>query len=118
MTAVPHLVTIQCHWCSKFRPEFRVHKLASNQVICDYCLAWHMHALEVLGGAVPEGCQECGSTLREMRDADPLLIAARFYVVPKDGIHQVLCAACKDVYTAKRADLYRGTQFGRQDLKL
>jgi len=40
------------------------------------------------------------------------------YVVPKDGIYQMLCSACSRPYVSKRADLYRGTEFGRKTLKL
>ena len=42
----------------------------------------------------------------------------RMYVVPKDGVYQVLCLACKNTYCAKRADLYRNTKFGHEVLKL
>jgi hypothetical protein len=40
------------------------------------------------------------------------------YVVPKDGIYQVHCATCVAAYVAKRADLYKGTQFGSEVLKI
>jgi len=40
------------------------------------------------------------------------------YVVPKDGIYQLLCACCVRPYVGKRADLYAGTRFGKETLKL
>lgn len=111
-----HIMAVRCHWCSKQRPHYRSHRLASNQVICDYCVDWHIHALEFLGGGLPKGCQVCERTFAELH-AQPG-IATRMFVVPKDGIYQVLCAACAAPYTAKRADLYTGTKFGKDQLKI
>ena len=117
MTAVPHVLAVRCHYCSKQRPEFRIHRLVSHQVICDDCLDWHANALEVLAGGVPRGCQGCGASWAQLRDSTPG-VEVRMYVVPKDGIYQVLCAACVRPYTQKRGDLYRGTKFGTETLKL
>jgi hypothetical protein len=86
--------------------------LSTGQAICEYCLDWHASALEFLGsGLTPRGCQECGATWEALRDRDPLNLAVRMYVVPKDGIYQLLCDTCVLPYTAKRADLYRGTPY-------
>jgi hypothetical protein len=103
---------VRCNFCSKERPEFRVHRLQSNQAICDHCLEWHLHALQFLGGAVPPGCQECGATWEHLCNSTPG-VEVRMYVAPKDGIYQLLCARCIRPYTAKRSDLYRGTEFGK-----
>jgi hypothetical protein len=108
---------IVCNWCTKARPRFRVHRLQSNQVICDYCLDWQQHALDVLGGAPPRGCQGCCKTwamLSAMTPGDQV----RMYVVPKDGIYQLLCAACIKPYLPKTPQLYKGTKFGTDTLKL
>lgn len=110
-------VGIRCSYCSKQRPEFRVHRMASGQVICDDCLEWHQHALEFLGGGMPRGCQECGVSWEFLRDSTPG-DEVRMYVVPKDGILQVLCAECVRAYVPKRADLYMGTKFGSEVLKI
>ena len=84
--------------------------MQSNQAICDYCLQWHLDALAFLGGGeMPEGCQECGADFSTLRDFDPA--HARVFVVPKDGIYQMLCARCVAPYVEKRADIYGGTQF-------
>jgi len=107
----------RCSFCSRERAGFRIHQLAAGQTICDYCLEWHCNALEVLGGGVPRGCQECGASWELLRDST-LGVEVKVYVVPKDGIYQVLCLACVRKYTAKRADLYRGTRFGSEVLKL
>ena len=112
---MPSLVNVRCNHCSRELPAHRVHRLKSNQVVCDYCLVKHFHALEVLGGAVPHGCQECHRTWEEIRSRNPLeLVEGRVYVVPKDGILQMLCESCITPYTAKRADLYGGTQYGKE----
>lgn len=116
MKAVPHVVAVRCNWCSKERPEFRVHRIASGQVICDHCLEWHLAALEVLNGNAPRGCQHCGASWEQLQRATPGH-QVRMYVVPKDGIYQLLCATCVRPYTQQRSDLYRNTNYGKE-LKL
>lgn len=113
----PHVVAVRCNWCSQERPEHRVHRLTSQQAICDYCLEWHAAALNVLAGGMPRGCQECGASWQTLQACTPG-VQVRMYVVPKDGIYQLLCAACVRRYTPKRADLYAGTEFGRKHLNL
>lgn len=112
----PQVLSVKCNFCSKFRPEFRVHHLPKAQTICDYCLDWHMKALQVLGGQTGHGCQGCNTSWEVIRDRDPQ--GQRLWVVPKDGIYQLLCKHCLTPYLPKRADLYTGTQFGRETLKL
>lgn len=109
---VPQLVAHRCNYCSRQLPAFRVHRIAANsQVICDDCLDWHNKAIEFLaGGAIP-GCQACGASW-EFLHASTLGVEIRLYVVPKDGIYQVLCATCVRPYVSQRADLYRDTRFG------
>lgn len=111
------VLTIACSFCGRAHFPFRTHRLQSYQVICDDCLTWHYHALDVLGGALPHGCQECGARLAGLAEATPG-DELKLYVVPKDGILQTLCATCARKYTGKRADLYRGTDYGRNQLKL
>ncbi len=111
------LVAIRCSFCSKQRPSFRVYRLTPGQVICDHCLDWHFHALEFLAGGVARGCQECQTSWAVLRDSTAS-VEVRMYVVPKDGIYQLLCATCVQRYLPKRSDLYKGTQFGSETLKL
>lgn len=66
---------------------------------------------------MPRGCQECGLSIEEL-NAIGNAPTTRMYVVPKDGVYQLLCLACKERYCSKRADLYRNTQFGHEVLKL
>jgi hypothetical protein len=117
VSAAAVFVALRCNWCSKQRPSFRVHQLASRQAICDYCLDWHNEALLMLAGGIPAGCQKCQRTWAQLRD-ETLGAEVRMYVVPKDGIYQLLCASCVKPYLPKRADLYRGTKFGSETLKL
>jgi hypothetical protein len=102
--------TAVCNWCSRTRPRSRVHALQSGQSICDYCLDWHFHAMDFLGGAVPRGCQGCNSPWDALQARTPG-DAVRMYVVPKDGINQMLCHSCTLAYAAKRPDLYKNTKF-------
>lgn len=113
-----NVVAIRCHWCSRELPSHRVHRLASNQVICDHCLEWNFHALDFLGGAMPKGCQVCGQSWENLCAMEPGQSNVRMYVVPKDGILQLLCKGCAQPYVQKRADLYRGTQFEKDGLIL
>lgn len=115
---VPSLVPVRCHFCSRMRQEWRIHRLAGNaQLICDYCLEWHNNALEFLAGNYKPGCQCCGATWEFLHDST-VGVEIRMYVVPKDGIYQILCAACIKPYMSKRADLYSGTVFGAEVLKV
>jgi ribosomal protein S26 len=109
--SAPLVESVQCNYCSKWRPRFRVHAITNAQTICDHCLEWHLHALDFLGGAMPRGCQVCDRDWETLRDTTPGT-QVRMYVVPKDGIYQLLCASCATPYVGKRGDLYRGTQFG------
>lgn len=111
-----HVLKVRCNWCSLEREHNRTHTLQSNQIICDYCFEWHCHAQQVLSGAVPKGCQECGATWATLMALPGL--AVRMFVVPKDGILQMLCENCIQLYTAKRADLYGGTAYGSNILKI
>jgi hypothetical protein len=114
---LPLLETTHCHYCSKRRLRFRVHVLASGQGICDYCLEWHNHAIAFLGGTPPPGCQGCGTTWAVLRDSTAG-VEVRMWVVMRDGIYQLLCKTCVAGYLPKRTDLYKGTQFGHEALKL
>lgn len=111
------VIAARCSFCSRQRAPGRIHQLTTGQGICDYCLDWHQHALAFLGGAVPRGCQECASTWEFLREST-LGDEVRMYVVPRDGIYQLLCAACARQYLPKRADIYKGTQFGAEVLKI
>lgn len=109
------IALVRCHYCSRERPPWRVHRLGSDarpaQTICDYCLEWHQRAIDLLSGHGISGCQACEATWETLRDREPDA-EVRLYVVPRDGIYQVLCAACVQPYVKSRKDLYRGTPYG------
>ncbi len=109
--------TLVCNWCGRNRPKYRIHRLHSKQVICDYCLDWQKHALDVLAGETPRGCQGCVKTWQQLSAETPG-DQVRMYVVPKDGIYQLLCKACVIPYLPKTSALYKGTQFGAETLKI
>jgi hypothetical protein len=88
----------------------------ASGLCCLDCIHWHQHALEVLGGETPQGCQVCKFTWDALKELSGSA-EVKMYAVPKDGIYQLLCGACMDRYVRKRADLYGNTQFGAQ-LKL
>jgi hypothetical protein len=119
---VARLVRVRCHFCSRQKLEFDVHHLGSvdrpAQVICAECLDWHNRALEFLAGRAMPGCQSCLATWEFLRESRVGVENIRMYVVPKDGILQVLCEDCIRPYVEKRADLYRGTPFGTKTLNL
>ena len=74
-------------------------------------MEWHNRGIEFLAGNAMPGCQSCGATWELLRDIAPGS-HVRMFVLPKDGIYQVLCESCVTPYVEKRADLYRGTPFG------
>ncbi len=112
-----HVIAERCHWCSREYPRHRMMQVqSSGQAICDNCLAWHFRALDFLGGAVPAGCQVCAETWDALQERNPVQV--RMYVVPKDGIMQILCASCAQPYVKKRGDLYRGTDFEKRGYQL
>ena len=104
---------LPCRYCSKFRAPEDLMGAGARGLICRYCFEWHKHALAVLNGETPSGCQECGTRLEEISPG----VEIRMYVVPKDGCYQVLCKRCCDSYVARRRDVYGATEFGRR-LKL
>jgi hypothetical protein len=110
------VIAVKCNYCSKQKPPALCTRLPNGLVVCETCLDWHHHALEVLAGAVPLGCSECGASWETLRDSQ-LGVEVRMYVVPKDGLYGVLCPTCVQPYLPKRSDLYRGTEFGHRVLK-
>lgn len=117
VTAVPSVFRVRCNYCSKQRYPWEVHRLQNAQLICDDCIDWHNRAMEFLAGRALPGCQACGVSWELLRDSAPG-VEIRMYVVPRDGIYQVLCRACVMPYISKRADLYKDTAFGRTVLKI
>ena len=109
---VPGVLTVRCHYCSRQRPAWQTHQVTGAQRICDSCLEWHNKAIEFLAGHSIPGCQGCGATWELLRDREPESVEVRLYVVPKDGIYQVLCRGCVRPYVSARSDLYRDTRFG------
>jgi hypothetical protein len=116
------VIAVRCHYCSRQLPAWRTHQLGGTerpaQRICDDCLDWHNRALDFLAGEAQPGCQVCLATWEFLRDSAVGVETVRMYVCPKDGIYQLICSACVGPYVAKRADLYRGTPFGTEVLKL
>jgi hypothetical protein len=114
------IAAVRCNFCSRQVAPSSAHRTGTaGPLVCDNCLDWHFHALGVLGGETPRGCQECGRTWERMQAESPAIeMAVRVFVVQKDGIYQMLCPVCAARYLPKRADLYQGTEFGRNTLKL
>jgi hypothetical protein len=114
MTPAIRTEQVKCRFCSKWISKHEAVGAPERGFACHKCIEWHFHALDVLGGAVPHGCQECSTSfeylaaLKESQGQHDI----RMYVVPKDGIYQLLCTRCKDAYVRKRADHYGDTSFG------
>ena len=80
--------------------------------MCLRCYTWHSKALDLLcKGIPPPGCQDCGLTFDDLADREG---NTKMYVHAKDGIYQILCPRCSDVYVLKRRDLYGATLFGHR----
>ena len=110
------VVGVRCHYCSHFRSPREMMTLGKGAKMCWSCLEWHQHALRMLSYHPPPGCQVCAVTFETLRqravDGD-----IPMYLVPKDGIYQVLCKRCYGNYLLKRVDLVKDTAFG-SSLKL
>jgi hypothetical protein len=78
--------------------------------MCWHCYEWHQHALKMLAGKPPPGCQDCGLKFADLPEIGG---DTKMYLHVKDGIYQVLCKTCSDAYILKRVDLYGHTAFGR-----
>jgi hypothetical protein len=102
-----------CRMCSKFRDPGDLMGAPGRGFVCKHCMEKHWIALGVLSGDVPTGCQGCGYSLADLQNISGG-VETRMYVVPKDGIYQVLCKRCCDSYVARRRDVYGATQFGRR----
>jgi len=117
MTAVPSVISVRCHYCSKFRHPSEVLDIGNGGAkMCLQCHEWHARSIQALAeGGVPPGCFECRATWDELR----LRIApgdnpddVKMYLTPKDGIYQLLCSTCSDAYERKRVDLLGDTAYG------
>lgn len=79
--------------------------------MCLQCRDWHLHALQVLSGETPKGCQECGVTTEQLRHASHDFTVS-LYVVPANGIYAVLCEPCKLRFSIGMRGLFKGTPYG------
>jgi hypothetical protein len=111
---------VRCRNCGRHVSPVECSGADERGWTCPRCIEWHLHALEFMGGAIPKGCQSCerawedirAEALRDAEKENAVLAEARIYVVPKDGILELLCRRCVTPYIQKRKDLYRGTAFG------
>jgi hypothetical protein len=103
-------ILARCRFCSKFRDQ---REFVHDSVVgmCWHCREWHLHALNILAGNPPRGCQECGLNYDQL-EALSATGDVRVCLHPKDGIWQVLCGPCSDEYERKRLDLYGDTPYG------
>ncbi len=105
-----HVRQARCRMCQRFRaPE----EFAGGVQIgyCLHCLGWHEHALDVLAGDPPKGCQGCGLNFDQLQALSPT-DDVRLRLERKDGIYQLLCVPCSDAYQKKTAERFRGTPYG------
>lgn len=113
------IVTVRCHYCSKDQHPGEIISIGTGGAkMCFRCYEWHVENINALAqGGVPMGCFECRVTWAELRarvgpDDNPDDV--KMFLVPKDGIYQLLCRTCSDAYERKRADLLRGTLYGQR----
>lgn len=105
-------VGIRCKICQKSKGKNHfVFQSDDSGNVCDDCYAWHRRAIRLLGGEIPKGCQECNRSVYEIAQASASE-DVRFFVHPKDGIYQLLCARCSDAYERK-VPIYKETLYGR-----
>lgn len=111
LMCVSFLPSVRCRRCSRVRHP---NEFVAGGPITGYCLRcyeWHHKALAMLAGEPPPGCQECGVSFQTLTGQTSGEV--KMYLHPRDGIYQILCRVCSDVYERKRSDLYRDTPHGR-----
>ena len=98
----------KCPQCGRHcAPE----ELKGTQPRCYHCQEWHEMAVNVMEASA--GCAECGKTWDQFRDeGGPAEL--KMYVVPRDGIYQVLCRPCCDEFVRLSRQLYAGTAFAEK----
>jgi len=110
IVAVPSVLRVKCHYCSKFWPASEVHHFGESIIMCFYCHQKHEKAVEAFHP--PHACAgPCGRTFEQIAAVTPgdsVGMTAHF----KDGVYQLLCAKCDAEYVLKRQDLYGDTRFG------
>lgn len=117
MTA-PAIINAKCHYCSQWRLPGEIIQIGVGGVkMCFHCHEWHVKQIDAVAiGGVPPGCFDCRKTWEELRlsfDLGDNPSEVKMFLVPKDGIYQLLCRTCSDAYEQKRADLLKGTQHGQ-----
>ena len=106
------MIRERCHYCSRFRQPLQIVRMSGGAAMCWHCYEWHLHALDLLAGAMPRGCQICGDDWQKI-EARPGY-QSRTYLHMKDGLYQVACKPCSDAYVLKRRDWCGQTLFGRK----
>lgn len=118
MTSAPAIFKLQCHYCSRWRLPSETLDIGQGGVrMCLQCHELHVAQMLALAtGGVPPGCFDCRATWEELRlrlDPGDNTSEVKMFLTPKDGIYQLLCRTCSDAYELKRADLFKGTQYGQ-----
>ena len=113
--AIP-IIGVKCHYCSRTVPLWQAMSFGESMVRCAQCQEKHLAALDALAGNPPPGCGECGVTFEVLAERTRGAEVGMF-LHWKDGMYQLLCAACDRKYVEARKDLYGPTRFGR-DRKL
>jgi hypothetical protein len=111
-SALAPVIKERCRMCGNWRhPREFVHNSVTGY--CWHCYEWHQHAIAVLAGGVPRGCQGCDRKHEELErlggSAD-----VKYGMHRRDGIYQLLGIACgcSDEYERKRLDMYGSTPYG------
>lgn len=107
--AVPFVILLQCHYCPRQVHPREVVNIGDDALMCWTC--WEKHKIAVESFHPPHECAECQRTFAQIA-ADTIGNQVRMYPHWKDGLYQILCVACDEIYVQKRKDLYRKTEFG------
>ena len=105
VAAASVIIAARCNYCSRQQTPAQLHRIGGEggKVICQRCMEWHDKAISAAGGQMPHACQECGITSEQL---EAVYNRVRYFLVPKDGVYQILCSHCEREYVAKRQDLY------------
>lgn len=116
MSAAPIIIAAKCPSCSRFVLPSEIMTFGPHVRMCRGCYEKNRKDIVIVSQqSPPKECAECHASFESLPDVGGVV---SMVLVPKDGTLQIVCQPCADRYLPKRADLFKGTAFGRKALNL
>lgn len=96
----------KCRRCSQYR---FIEEFVGGGPVEGYCHeCWSWNAIEIARIRGITGCCDCQLTFERLK-----AIGRRMFLVPKDGIYQILCQVCNDRWELLVKEMFKATRYGR-----